>query len=751
MKWSRCGLLLVCAAAAADAATPPAPAANATAHEVLVVGGAYAAEPAAGDGPAPGAQWITAAALEALHAHGLGEALAQLGDGVAISDTAGSPFQPDVSVRGFAASPVLGTPQGISVYVDGVRVNEAFGDTVNWDLIPLAAIARLELVPGSDSAFGLNSLGGAIAISTRRGFDAPGTALDGERGSFDRQAAGFASGGHRAGLDWFVTGTLYDDPGWAAHDPGRMHQGFAELGYRDKLTDAALTLTWDDNRYAGNQALPRSLLSDPRQPYTWPDVQTNQLVFVAFNVGRTLVPDWRLQSTAWYRELASSSTNSNVNGNYDPASPLGPGNQPTGNAINRIGQYRAGLALRLEGDAHAWGLHHRLSAGITFDSGTSSLRQLTQEAGTSRDTSSAAPALLVTSLAAAARYAEIHAADGLRLSDQLLLSLALRHDRAALRLSDRIGTALDGEHSFASTRRSARIDYRPAKRIGLYASHSEGLRVPTPVELACADPGAPCSLPTGFAADPALRAVRSTTHEVGARGEPGGGVTLEIAAFRATLDDDIEFISAGGTTSAGYFHNVGRTRHQGFGIGAEATTGPFELRARYDRLEASFATALRLPSPWNSTAAPLSCPGCTDIAVAPDDELPGEPRHLLKLRLDWTRAAAALGLNLAAQSAQFARGDENNRDRHGAVPGFTVLGLDGRLQLAPRWRAWVRIDNLLDRRYSTFGVLGRNEFTGPGNSFDLGGASWRSEQFRSVAAPRALAVGLEWRLDPTRR
>src|SRR5262245_65883562 len=56
--------------------------------------------------------------------------------GVSISDPSGNTAAQELDYRGFAASPVQGTPQGIAVYMSGIRFNEAFGDTVNWDLIP---------------------------------------------------------------------------------------------------------------------------------------------------------------------------------------------------------------------------------------------------------------------------------------------------------------------------------------------------------------------------------------------------------------------------------------------------------------------------------------------------------------------------------------------------------------------------------------------------------------------------------------
>lgn len=80
---------------------------------------------------------------------------------VHMNDAQANPFQPDIQFKGFAASPLLGLPQGIAVYQDGVRLNEPFGDTVNWELLPTNAIASINLMPGSNPLFGLNALGGA--------------------------------------------------------------------------------------------------------------------------------------------------------------------------------------------------------------------------------------------------------------------------------------------------------------------------------------------------------------------------------------------------------------------------------------------------------------------------------------------------------------------------------------------------------------------------------------------------------------
>src|SRR5204863_9672467 len=107
----------------------------------------------------------------------------------------GNPYQPDISFRGFTASPLVGVPQGLSVFQDGVRMNEPFGDVVNWDLLPQSAIASIQLLPGSNPLFGLNTLGGALAIYTKSGSAYPGTSVELSGGSFGRRTLQLEHGG----------------------------------------------------------------------------------------------------------------------------------------------------------------------------------------------------------------------------------------------------------------------------------------------------------------------------------------------------------------------------------------------------------------------------------------------------------------------------------------------------------------------------------------------------------------------------
>ncbi|HEV2008452.1 MAG TPA: TonB-dependent receptor, partial [Burkholderiales bacterium] len=150
----------------------------------------------------------------------------------------------------------------------------------------------------------------------------------------------------------------------------------------------------------------------------------------------------------------------------------------------------------------------------------------------------------------------------------------------------------------------------------------------------------------------------------------------------------------------------------------------------------------------NSAARPLLCPACTDIQVVPGNRIPGIPRHLLKLRADYRfDDALSAGMSVFAASSQYARGDENNLDVNGQVPGYAFVNFDARYNLARNLDLVGTINNVFNRQYQTFGLLGQNVFTAPNNSFDYTGASFRSEQFRAAAAPRAAWIGIAYRFS----
>src|SRR5689334_7632068 len=237
--------------------------------------------------------------------------------GIATNAAQGDPFQPDINFRGFSASPLLGTPQGVSIFQDGVRVNEPFGDIVNWDLIPQAAIGSIQLIPGSNPAFGLNTLGGAVAIYTKSGAQYPGGDVTLSGGSFGRRTAEASWGGSSGVLDWFLTGNIYDDDGWAEHNPSKVRQYFGKVGWQNETSDLDVSFTGADNTLQGTQTLPLSFLDDIRQAYTFPDENHNKLAFLTTKGSHFLSDGVLLGGNAYYRSYKTRNVSSNVNDEFD--------------------------------------------------------------------------------------------------------------------------------------------------------------------------------------------------------------------------------------------------------------------------------------------------------------------------------------------------------------------------------------------------------------------------------------------------
>ena len=234
---------------------------------------------------------------------------------VNINETQGNPFQPDLNYRGFTASPLLGTPQGIAVYVDGVRFNQPFGDVVSWDLIPRGAISSVTLRPGSNPLFGLNALGGAISVQTKNGREFPGTHLHSGYGSAGRWSTEIEHGGSAtSGLDWYVHGNLLREDGWRVNSPSRVGQLFAKLGYHREHTQVSASAAFADNELTGNGLQELRLLdADRRSVYTQPDITKNRSSLINLTATHDLSPAASLSANAFYRRIKNSTFNGDIN------------------------------------------------------------------------------------------------------------------------------------------------------------------------------------------------------------------------------------------------------------------------------------------------------------------------------------------------------------------------------------------------------------------------------------------------------
>ncbi len=682
---------------------------------------------------------------------------------VTSNDTVGNPFQADLQFRGFTASPLLGTPQGISVFLDGVRVNEPFGDIVNWDLIPPNAIANINLLPGSNPLFGLNTLGGALNIHTKSGDTNPGTSISVGGGSWGRKTLQFETGGKGEDTDYFVAGNLFHERGWRVSSQSDVRQLFSKFGWQDERNNLDLSLMLANNRMNGVQSLPTEMQDVPSSAYSIPDSIRDELAMVTIN-GSHFLSDTRLVSGNLYlRRLRQLGFNSNLNNNYPGDSqPSGSGSAACAgvtapsacdpyarNVLTTTSTNGWGGSSQMTFTDDVAGRKNQLTLGASLDVGRTSFNSDSQVAFLDGiRTVSAQPVMTpqTVRLSADNTALGLYATDTLSFTDKLHLSVSGRFDITKVKLrgtsaditDNTLGVGdLDGDHRYSRFNPAIGLNWNPSPALNFYASYNEGMRAPSPVELACADPTHPCLLPNAFGSDPDLKKVVARTLEAGVRGKLGDA-HWNWGVFRTQSTDDILFV-ASSTSGAGYFQNVGRTLRQGMEMELDGKVGSLGYTVHYAWVDARFQTPFNSESSSNSSAAPDGT-----IQVARGSHIPGVPAQTMKVRLDWQATTQwRIGANLVLAASQFARGDENNQDVNGKIAGYAVAHLDAEYQFSPQLRFTAKVVNLLNRRYATFGQLGVNEFTGPGRSFSSDPTSWNvNDQFRSPAAPRAAWVGL---------
>ena len=237
--------------------------------------------------------------------------------GVNINENQENPFQPDLNYRGYTASPLLGTPEGISVYMDGVRLIQPFGDVVAWDMIPRIAISEVALVPGSNPLFGLNALGGSVSIATKDGRSKPGTSIEVYGGSFGRRAVEFEHGGINAkGFNWYVAGNLLHEDGWRTKSPSDVRQMFSKLGWQSARTTIGLSFAYADNYLTGNGLQEQRFLTrDYASGYTYGDTTTNRSPFFNLSVRHAANSNLTLSGNAYFRYIRADTVNPNLNTN----------------------------------------------------------------------------------------------------------------------------------------------------------------------------------------------------------------------------------------------------------------------------------------------------------------------------------------------------------------------------------------------------------------------------------------------------
>jgi outer membrane receptor protein involved in Fe transport len=671
--------------------------------------------------------------------------------GVQVNDIQGSPFQGDLTYRGFRASPLIGAGQGLSVFLDGVRINEPFGDVINFDLIPEFAVNTISLVPGANPAFGLNSLGGALAYTTHDGRSAPGVRAELSGGSFGRKRVDLSYGASDdAGWHRYVAATGFDERGWRDDSDGKLGQFFGKLGHDDGATGWSVGLLLGRSDLVGNGLVPAYTIDDGalardlyfhrrEAVYTFPDETKNKLAQLSFNLQHQLDAASSVSALVYARK----STRDTVNGDEADAPDDGgsAGNpEPVGNnaAFNTTATRQTGYGAALSYAAQRGA--HQYTVGASIDTARVRYRQLEQEGffTPSRGVIPAEgePVELAADVSGRSTSIGLYATDTWRLAERTHLTATARYNRS--RVSNRL-TVRDDDTGIVEDKPAERFSYQsinPALGLAhrldvaataptVFANLARNTRVPTVIELGCADPEEPCRLPAGLQADPFLEQVKSTT----------------VEAYRTVNRDDILFRSVNVNGQLGYFANFPKTRNQGLDAEFSAALGGFEFALGYSFLDATYQ------------AAGVLRQGERNVTIVPGTRIAGLPRHTLKLAADW-RGASGLGLG-ADLLAVGPRGVSGNEDglledpeageeaqaRRLALPGYAVLNLRTSWKPGKSWELYANLNNVFDRRYQSFGALAETQFSPDGN---YTGES-RDALFVAPGAPRAVFVGLRLR------
>ncbi len=683
----------------------------------------------------PGAVWQTGAEdIQTYFDSTVTQTLARQAPGVTVGSVSGNDFQPDVSYRGFDATPVTGRAEGLAVYQNGVRVNEAFGDTVNWDLIAANAIDKMTIVAG-DPIFGLNALGGALSVTMKNGFTWQGLELEIRGGSFGREQASFQYGKQVGDYAAYIAAEGINDAGWRVDGASRIRRVYGDVGYKANGLETHLNVTAASNSFGASASTPIQLLqNDWSSVYTVPQTTANQLAMIGLTANYAQSSTLSFQGGLYFRSFNQQ----HVDGNTTNVTPCPPYSCLNGNPVHdTLGQIVPDISENgavdlgeidrfwtqsrsLGGNAQAvdtdkvYGHDNTFTVGASLDYGWTNFYG-NSELGTIGYYDNSFPVigsgyildepdsyLAPVSVNATNLYAGLYALDTFNASPALALTGGARLNYAAINLQDQNGGLVNGYSTYAHINPVVGLTYKITPDVTFYAGYAMSNRAPTPLELGCADPVHPCIIDNFLSSDPHLREVVGQTIEAGFRGQRAfgeyGKLQWSAGLFRTTLANDILPLQSP-ENGFGYYANVGTTLRQGAELSAQWSADRWTAYANYTYIDAIYLSTFMEPSPFNPAANAAGL-----IPITNGTPIAGIPRNTLKAGFDFNATDKwKIGGDMVAASSQTIFGDEN-----GAlppVPGYVVFNAHTSYQVSKQFQVFGLIQNIFNHHYETYGGL----------------------------------------------
>ncbi|MDB6088698.1 MAG: hypothetical protein JWN85_1482 [Gammaproteobacteria bacterium] len=663
---------------------------------------------------------------------------------VSLNDEQGNPFQPDFVYRGFEASPVSGIAEGLAIYQNGTRINEALGDAVNWDLVPQFAVNRFT-VQSNNPVFGLNALGGAVTMDMKDGFTSPGTDIQVSHGNF-ANTTGYGAYGVRADKFAFY-GALggVKDGGFRYRSPTNLRQGYADLGFEDGRSTLHASVTIASNNIGSTGPTPVEMLAaDPKSTFTYPQTMHDEMQLVQLNGSTRTNDTFLMAGNAYYRHFVQHHVDGNTTavdtcGNNDGFFCLGgnanyPGDVLFDNEGNQVptsvlaghatpgeidrtstatstvgGALQATLTARLHGRENSLVLGASVDHSSTHYSAAGELGALLPSleivgAGViidqGRSDTASPPIEEPVSVRPTTDYYGAYFTDTLSVTDQFAWSVSGRYNRARVDINDLLGTALNSSHSYGRFNPGTGMTYKFSEGVTGYAGYSESNRAPTAGELGCADPASPCLLEAFLVSDPELRQVVARTYEIGLRGRrtnPAQSSSLKwyLSLYRTDSQNDIILLSTP-INGYGFFDNAGTTRRQGIETGLTFASRRWVADINYSLVDATFRDSLTLTS--NSPAADAY----GNIHVHSGNRIALTPRNRLTVGVDYTPVRQwKIGADVRYSSSVYLSGDQSNQEPQ--LPSFTVVSFHSSYQVSTALQVFGGVNNAFDKTYSTFG------------------------------------------------
>lgn len=659
-----------------------------------------------------------------------------------VNDVEGNPFQPDILFRGFTASPVAGTPQGLAVYVNGARFNDAFGDTVNWDLIPPTAIKSV-VIESSNPVYGLNALGGSVDVRLKDGFDAPANSVTAYGGSYGRGTSIVELTRAMGPLAAYATGEVTHDDGFRRTSASDLYRGYADLGWRDRTAELHLDLSAANDTMGNPGATPvQALASDLASIFTAPNSVVNNYLAMHLHGTDRLDGATSVQGSAYFQnfrqyvpngiteEVGSCNNGSGLLCNSDGTVVTTTGGQSvsdflhgglySGLSVQQLQSHVHGLALQLTDERPLGSATpenprtNHLIAGASLDGSDSTFsgsqtiggfNPYTREfigPGIVQDQPS--EGVNPVRVKSTTRFLGLFFSEVLPLASDVDLTLNGRFNDAQINLEDELGGPVNGQHTYSRFNPGAGLAVRLAPEVQLYGDYAQTNRVPTPQELSCASPAYPCSLLNFFVGDPNLNQIVARTVELGARGRSGSTVEGQIGwslnFYHTGNSNDIIYESTVNNPNLAFYTNAGRTRRQGWEASLRYEHRSLRIKAGLAYTDATFRTPLDLNSGSNPAADANG-----QIQVAPGDRIPGIAKLRGNLLVDWSVTERwTVGAEAVAQGNAYRFGDEANLTP--PVGGYLVTDVNAAYAPADHWMVFAVVDNVLNRRYDTYGTFG---------------------------------------------